>query len=38
MYDYRAAVSHVTDGDTVRFLIDMGMYVRTEQAIRLLNV
>jgi hypothetical protein len=38
MFDYRAAVVHITDGDTIRLLIDMGMYVRTEQAIRLLNV
>lgn len=38
MYNYQAAVSRVTDGDTVRFLIDMGMYVRTEQAIRLKDV
>jgi len=38
MYDYRATMTRVTDGDTVRFLIDMGMYVRTEQAIRLKDV
>lgn len=38
MYTYRAVVTRVTDGDTVRFLIDMGMYVRTEQAIRLKDV
>ena len=38
MYDYQAAVTHVTDGDTVRFLIDQGMYVRSEQAIRLKDV
>jgi len=38
MYTYQASVIRVTDGDTLRFLIDMGMYIRTEQAIRLLNV
>lgn len=38
MYNYQAAIVSVTDGDTVRFLIDMGMYVRTEHPIRLKDV
>ncbi len=38
MYDYQAKLERVTDGDTVRYLIDMGMYVRSAHAIRLLGV
>jgi len=38
MYDYQASLESVTDGDTVRYLIDMGMFIRSAHALRLLNV
>lgn len=38
MYDYQAAVEKVTDGDTVRFLFDHGMFIRSSHAIRLSGV
>ena len=38
MFDYQSQVERVTDGDTVRFLLDQGMYNRTAQAIRLTGV
>lgn len=38
MWDYRAKVHDVTDGDTLVLLIDQGLYSRQQEAIRLLNV
>lgn len=38
MWEYRAALVRVLDGDTARLLIDCGYSVRTEQDIRLLDV
>lgn len=38
MWEYRARLSRVTDGDTVRLVIDLGMRVQTEQAIRILGI
>lgn len=38
MWDYRAQLVRVTDGDTVRFNLDHGMSIRSVQAIRLAGV
>jgi micrococcal nuclease len=38
MYEYKAQMERVVDGDTVRFLIDHGMYLRSSQSIRLFEV
>lgn len=38
MYEYRAGLERVVDGDTVRLLIDHGMYLRSSQSIRLFDV
>jgi endonuclease YncB( thermonuclease family) len=38
MYDYNASVERVIDGDTVRMLVDHGMYLRSSQSIRLIDV
>lgn len=35
---YPARVERVTDGDTIRVLLDHGCYLRSTQAIRLLDV
>lgn len=38
MWEYQALTENVHDGDTVRFLIDQGMYERTSQMIRFIGV
>lgn len=38
MYEYYAQLESVTDGDTVRLLIDHGMYIRSSHPIRLAYV
>jgi hypothetical protein len=38
MFDYQARLEAVTDGDTIRVLVDHGMFIRSTQAIRLLGV
>lgn len=38
MWQYRAALVRVIDGDTLVMNLDLGFHVRTEQHIRLLNV
>lgn len=38
MYAYQAHLERVIDGDTVRLTVDLGMYVRSSQSIRLLGV
>lgn len=38
MWEYRAALLNVHDGDTMRFLIDVGFDARVEDAIRLKGV
>lgn len=34
MWNYQARAERVIDGDTVRFLFDNGMYIRSSQSIR----
>lgn len=38
IWNYQASVERVVDGDTARFLVDHGMFIRSSQAIRLLDV
>lgn len=38
MYDYLARIERVVDGDTVRVMLDHGMYIRSSNSIRLLEV
>ena len=38
MFDYRAVLVRVVDGDSAVLLLDVGMGVRVEEAVRLLNV
>lgn len=38
MWEYQCQLERVVDGDTVRMLLDHGMYIRSSQAIRLAAV
>lgn len=38
MWTYRASLIRVSDGDTVRLLVDLGFLVRAQVDVRLLNV
>ncbi len=38
LWFYRARVSRIVDGDTVRFLVDNGMFVHSTQSIRVQGV
>lgn len=38
MYEYRAKVVRVIDGDTIECEIDLGFYVKTIQRLRLLHI
>lgn len=38
MWTYQVRVERVIDGDTVRFLFDNGMYIRSSQSIRFAGV
>jgi micrococcal nuclease len=38
MYDYRARVERIVDGDTMIVTIDQGMNIRSSQSLRLLRV
>ncbi len=38
MWNYQVAVERVVDGDTCRFLIDHGCFIRSSQSIRLIDV
>lgn len=37
-YHYRAKLARVTDGDTIRVLVDMGMYVQRQVSIRIADI
>lgn len=38
MYEYRAEIIHVVDGDTLKARIDLGFYVHVEVTLRLARV